>query len=177
MGNAQKAFLYVLHITQRSVLQMFSNWRCALHYTFPSFVWGNSAGESHATCKPINMGFLSFGLATWLLQDCNQDAGATQKTVTPQLTHFTAKTTSSVTEHDCCQKTAFDLGKGWDIFPQAPLTIPVPITKHCPQRHLHVWRIPWKLGSCHACVCFTFPALSVPTYRPGSLSWRGRETW
>ena len=40
-----------------------------------------SAGASHATCKPINTGFPSFGVYY------NQDARATQRTVTPQFNH------------------------------------------------------------------------------------------
>lgn len=74
------------------------------------------------------------------------------------------------------RETAFDLGKGWDIPPPAPVTIQFLSHSTVPKGTCVYEESLESQGSCHDDVCFTRLSPASP-YQPRSLGWRGKQTW
>lgn len=105
--------------------------RCALHCAFSSFMWKNTQGwniTSHPWAHKHKITVL-WCLATWLLQDYDQDARATQKTVTHQFDHLFHSHNHIIC--DCRQRNSFDFGS--------------PQGKEQCLCHVDVWTSPAKL--------------------------------
>lgn len=74
------------------------------------------------------------------------------------------------------RETAFDLGKGLDILPQAPVTVQFLSPSTIPKGISMSEESFESQASCPDDVCFIFLSPASP-YWPCILGWRGRQTW